>query len=323
MTNKEKYEKFCENTFVPIYSKPWWMDAVCSPNSWDVWICEENGNYLAAMPYYVEERNGLKYITKAPLTQNNGIIFNYPDGCSDLSKSKFNERVINKACTYIANLGLDVYEQQYQVSFTNWLPFFWNYYTASVRYTNRIEIDYIDKVWEKISSRKKRNIKKGKKNAIIMEISDTRLFYNEHRKVFLKQGLECPFSFDLFNKLVSAAYKNNSGKMMVARNSIGIITSVMFVVWDDKTMYYLVGGGIPEYQNEESFSYLMWCMIQEAMEKGLIFDFEGSVIKRIAKSNCEYGAVPVPYFRIRKVFNPSVIHDEAVKEVEKLSANFK
>lgn len=29
MTNKEEYQEFCETTYVPIYSKVWWMDAVC------------------------------------------------------------------------------------------------------------------------------------------------------------------------------------------------------------------------------------------------------------------------------------------------------
>ena len=29
MTNKDKYELFCQQTYVPIYSKPWWMDVVC------------------------------------------------------------------------------------------------------------------------------------------------------------------------------------------------------------------------------------------------------------------------------------------------------
>ncbi len=38
MTNKEKYQAFCEHTYVPIYSKPWWMDAVCGPENWDVWL---------------------------------------------------------------------------------------------------------------------------------------------------------------------------------------------------------------------------------------------------------------------------------------------
>ena len=75
MTNKEKYAEFCKTTYVPIYSKPWWLDAICKPENWDVWLYESGGNILAVMPYYMEKRGNYNYITKAPLTQNNGIIF--------------------------------------------------------------------------------------------------------------------------------------------------------------------------------------------------------------------------------------------------------
>ncbi len=32
MSSKEKYEIFCTKTYVPVFSKPWWMDAVCGPD---------------------------------------------------------------------------------------------------------------------------------------------------------------------------------------------------------------------------------------------------------------------------------------------------
>ena len=71
---KEEYSLFCNKEYVPIYSKPWWLDAVCGANNWDVWLYKPNGIVEAAMPFYIENRNGYRYITKAPLTQNNGII---------------------------------------------------------------------------------------------------------------------------------------------------------------------------------------------------------------------------------------------------------
>ena len=45
---KGKYESFCEKLMVPIYSKSWWLDAVCQPENWDVWLYEDNGKVIAA-----------------------------------------------------------------------------------------------------------------------------------------------------------------------------------------------------------------------------------------------------------------------------------
>lgn len=315
--NKEKYVEFCKTTYVPIYSKPWWMDAVCGEENWNVWLYEKNEVVVAAMPYYMEKRNNYNYITKAPLTQNNGIIFQYPEGAKDLAKAKFEEEVINSACCFIEGLGVDVYEQQYQTEFTNWLPFFWNQYQEITRYTYQIgNTSDLDAIWESFAGNRRKKIKKGLKNAVYEEVRDVKLFYEEHEKIFRKQNLRCPFSYDLWLRLVKGCQEHGSCQMMVAKTEEGKIASLSFLVWDEKKLYRLLGGGIPEYQNLDTYSAMTWMEIQLAHEKGLIYDFEGSVIKRISKSNAEYGAVPKPYFRIRKVFNPEIMRMETEKRIE-------
>ncbi len=313
MKNKEKYVCFCEKTYVPIYSKPWWMDAVCDKDNWDVWLYEKGNNILAAMPYYLEQRGRYKYITKAPLTQNNGIIFNYPDDGSmkNIAKQKFEEDTIKNACIFIQNFGLDVYEQQYQYNFRYYLPFYWNNYEIIPRVTYVIkDTSNIEKLWGDLSSKYRKNIKKGQKNSISRQNLSKEHFYSEHEKVFKKQGLECPFSYKLWDGLYEACKKHNSGKILYATDSSGNITSLLFLVWDEKSMYHLLGGSIPGYQELESYNSLTWEAIKLASQMGLKYDFEGSVIERISKSFREFGGNPEIYYRIRKVFNPEIFEKE-------------
>ena len=63
MSVKEQYKIFEENNYIPIYSRHWWMDAVCEAENWNVWVYEKEGDILAAMPYYIEKRG--KYIVNA------------------------------------------------------------------------------------------------------------------------------------------------------------------------------------------------------------------------------------------------------------------
>lgn len=309
--NKEKYRKFCEKVNVPVYSKDWWLDAICGEENWDVWLYEKGNEVYAAMPYYMEQRGGYRYITKAPLTQNNGIIFRYPDNIKLCAKAKHEEKIIDAACQFIQNLGIDVYEQQYEYSFKNWLPFYWNQYTAITRYTYVIDTEpSIEVIWDNISSSCRNVIRKGSKNCKIQDGLDYKLFYTEHEKVFKKQGLPCPFSFELWERLYFSVVKNNSGKIMYAENENGDILSVAFFVWDHEHVYLLLGGSMPEFSNTDSYSVLIWNGINMAKEKGLKFDFEGSVIKRISKSFREFGGIPMPYFRIRKVFNKDIAYKE-------------
>lgn len=319
MTNKERYEKFCESTYVPIYSKSWWMDAVCGPDNWDVWLYESGGEILAAMPYYMERRGKYKYITKAPLTQNNGIIFKYDPRAKLSAELRFEEKVINSACVYIAGLGVDVYEQQYQYSFQNWLPFFWNYYTQITRYTYVVEdTSDLDAIWNNIEKSRRNRIKKGQQNTTLHEGMSPEEFYRWNETVYTKQGLITPFSYDLWERLYKACVTHNSGKILYRTDSEGNVACISFIVWDDQFVYKLIGGAIPDRSFLEAHSAMTWNQIEFAHKHGLKFDFEGSVIKRISKSFREYGGIPKAYFRIRKVFNEEILRKEAEEQIARI-----
>lgn len=318
MTNKEKYSVFCERNYIPIYSKSWWMDAVCGEQNWDVWIYGKDTNIVeAAMPYYLEKRGKYQYITKALLTQNNGIIFKNNTDLKECSRAKYEEKVINAACEFIADLNVDVYEQQYQPNFQNWLPFFWNQYTAITRYTYVVEdTSDLETLWENISSSYRNKIRKGQRNANVKKGLDFKKFYEEHEKIFLKQNMPCPFSFEQWKQIYTAVINNSSGIILYSETSTGEICSVLFLVWDDKKVYQLLGGSMPQYQNLDTYDALIWEGIKIAHEKSLQYDFEGSVIKHISKSFREFGGTPKPYFRIRKVFNQEIMRMEFEKQIK-------
>lgn len=317
MTNKERYMQFCDDIYVPIYSKAWWLDVVCQPENWDVWLYEKGGDILAAMPYYTEKRGQYNYITKAPLTQNNGIIFKFYKDSKLETRAKFQEHVIDAAAEFIKSLALDVYEQQYHYSFDNWLPFYWNQYTAMTRYTYVLEdTSDLDILWDGISSSYRNIIRKGYKIAKVREGDDADEFWNLHKKVFDKQGLECPFPYDLWIRLYKACKAHNSGKIMYAVDDDNHILSIIYLVWDEQSVYHLLGGSMTEYQNMQTYDMLIWEGIKFASQMHLKYDFEGSVIKRISKSMRQFGGKPMPYFRIRKVFNPEIIRAEAEKQIK-------
>lgn len=320
MTNKEKYELFCSRNYVQIYSKPWWLDAICGEDNWDVWIYELGNDILAAMPYYVETRGHYRYITKAPFTQINGIQFSGINGNAKRQTiAAMEEKIINAACDYIESLKIDVYEQQYPYTFKNWQPFYWRNYKSILRYTYVIPYDKsMDVVKDEISSKYKGHIKKGQRSTEILSDFDKSLFKTEHEKIFLRQNLPDPLSNAMWERMYGECKKRDKGITLAAVDENGNIHGVMFLVWDEKAIYLLLGGYMPEYAWSQAYPALTYHAISLSRKMGLGFDFEGSMIKRIACSMREYGGIPMPYFRIRKVFNPDIIKQEAQKEIEGL-----
>lgn len=325
MTNKERYEEFCKSTYVPIFSKSWWMDCTCGPDNWDVWVYDpgEGEELLAAMPYYVEWRGDhkqYKYITKAPLTQNNGIIFRRDSTRKFAREMEMQERIINEANEFIKTLNLDVYEQQYHRDFQNWSPFFWLNYTCLLRYTYVIEdTSDMEKVMEEFTPNYRKNIRKGQRLTSFSNDIDPDTFFDEHGKIFAKQGLPDPISYEMWDKLIKACKEHDAGDIICARDPEGNIHSLMFIVWDDEALYPILGGYMPEYANSQSYPALTYYSIELAHNKGLAYDFEGTMIHRVAKSFRQFGAVPKPYYRVRKVFNPEIVRREAEQYIDTLA----
>lgn len=323
MTNKEKYAKFCGRTYVPIYSKPWWMDAVCGAENWDVWLYEKGGAVKAAMPFYKTTKNGYNVITKASNTQNNGIIFDYEKLVKIPARLSFEEKVINAACDYIETLNLDKYEQQFHYSFKNWLPFFWRYYDAIVRYTYVIDTtNSYEKIESNFTAKVRNEIRKAEKLVRLverdLEISE---FFQINEMSFMRQGKQTPYDLEFVSRIYNACQINGAGRILAAETQDGTLCSVAFLVWDEKSLYYLLNGTDPQYRATQANYFLIREAIKLAKELGKNFDFEGSVIQPIEKAFREFGGTPMPYFRVSKVYNSTMLKDEMEEKIKQLKGN--
>lgn len=313
---KEKYINFCQTIYTPIFSEAWWMDAICGSENWDVWIYEKGGSVLAAMPYYLEQRGEYRYITKPPLTQNNGLLIRYPQNQKRVKRTHYEEEIACAANAHIQSLGIDVYEQQFHYTYDNFLPWFWNRYVCIPRVTYVIE-DTADMqtVESNISSKYRSVIRKGRRAASQFSAIAPETFYALHEKIFLRQGLKCPFSLEQWTRLYKACDMRGAGCILAAQDAQGDVLSLAYFVWDAESLYLLAGGPVPEHASLDTYDALVYEGILLASRKGLKFDFEGSVVRQINHSFREYGGAPKLYYRIRKVFNPNIVRKEAEEAI--------
>lgn len=320
MNSKERYTDFCKTAYVPIFSKPWWLDAAVGEENWDVFVLEKSGVFCAALPYYLTNRDGYKIITKAPNTQNNGIIINYPEGQKATTKLDYEEKCITACCDYIESLGLDKYEQQYHYSFQNWLPFFWRYYKEITRYTYVIDTSKsIEEIESGYATNLRNHIRKARKIVSLSkdEISADR-FFEVNRMSFNRQGREIPYSLDFVKRIYTACKEHDACKIFCAEDEAGNIHSVALLVWDEKSAYYLLNGTDPKYKASQANDFLIDEAIKFSKNKGLLFDFEGSVIRPIEHAFREFGGERKAYFRIYKTFNKELLKKELEEQLSQV-----
>lgn len=304
MDDRERYRELCRrDNSIPVFSQAWWMDTVCGTDNWNVYLIGNGMDIKAAFVYSIQENEKGKYIGRISLTQNNGIWIKYPQDQGIIARQSYEEKIVNEICDFIESLDLVKYDQQYHYHFTNYLPFFWRYYKETTKYTYVIEdTANLEAVRLGYSSKLKNVLRKAEKYLHIEEENDLDEFYRINRMSFERQGIEIPYSFEYFRRIVKACEENHAGKLLCARDEDGNVQSVAMLIWDAMSVYYLLNGTNPEVKSYQGNDLLIDASIEEAHKLGLKFDFEGSVIKNVNHAFREFGGTPKPYFRISKEF---------------------
>lgn len=302
--NKEIWKEICKKEMsVPIFSQPQWLDVVCPNKDWDVYLVGKDKNIKAALVYSIFENEKGRYIGRIPMTQNNGLWIKYPLNQGIISKQSYEEKIIDEVCDYIEGLGLYMYDQQYHYSFSNYMPFFWRYYSGVTKYTYVIEdTSDMEKVRSDYSSKLRNAIRKAENGISVCETEDLHMFYEVNKKTFVRQGMMMPFTYEFFEKLYKGCKEHNACKLLLAKDTNEQIHSVAMLVWDKMSVYYFLNGTDPELKSSQANVLLIDKGIEIAHEKGLRFDFEGSVIRGVNHAYREFGGIPKPYFRITKKF---------------------
>ncbi len=298
MSNKEIYCNYCKENDVPLFNQPFWWETVAS-EQWDVAIVERGGNLVAALPYHIKTKGVHKIILPPQLTQYTTLILNYPEGQKYASKIGFEKEQISQIIEQLPQV--DYIELTLSPTLTNWLPFKWNEFSETTRYTYLIEdLSDLDVVFKGCKENIRREIKKGEKQLSVEVMEDVDLFYEVNQKTFERQKIKNPYSKGLFEKVDISCSNHKCRSIYVAKDIHGNIHGSIYIVWDKETSYYLAGGSDPEFRTSGAHSLLMWKAIQDASKRKQKFDFKGSMIESVERFFRGFGAVQTPYFKVKK-----------------------
>ncbi len=302
MSNKDIYRDLCEaETTIPIFSRDWWLDVVCSDSDyWDVAIVEKGGKVMASMPYYIKRKYGFTLITQPFLTQTIGPWLRP-------SKAKYAKALAEQKDlmqSLIDQLpAFDHFVQNWNYRNSNWLPFYWNGFKQSTNYTYILS-DLSDEslLWSGMQANIRTDIRKAENRFNLKVRDDVGMdtFLRLNQMTFDRQGKSLPYSEEFVRRLDAACVKRHCRKIWIAEDSGGQPHAGVYIVWDENNAYYIMGGGDPELRNSGATSLCMWHAIRHAATVTKKFDFEGSMIESVERFFRAFGAVQVPYFNVSK-----------------------
>jgi hypothetical protein len=317
MTNKEKYRQFCQKEKdIPIFNKDWWLDSVCGKDNWDVVLVEKGQEIFASFTYYKKKKVIYEVIAMPQLTQTMGVYIKYPEKQKNDKKLSYEKDIMGKLIELLPDY--DIFNQNFHYSITNWLPFYWNGFNETTKYTYLIQdIHDIDTAWNNFSSSARSKINKAKKNLMIQESNDIKLFYEINKMSFDRQNISMPYSFEFIQNLDFYCKKNNSRKILFAKDTDNNIHVAIYLVWDNRSVYLIMSGGNPKLRNSGAKNLLVYEGIKFAIENNLIFDFEGSMMENIEIYNRSFGAKQTAYFNISKTNSKFLKIRKLIKEIVK------
>ena len=288
------------NSYEPIFSRSWWLDAV-APKQWDLIEVEENNKVVAKLAFCIKKSHGFKILTQPMLTQVLGSYFDIETDKSKystiLSRQKdLSNKLLDKLPAY------DYFSQNFHYSFTNWLPLYWKGFQQSTRYTYVIEnLANLDDVWSNFEPKIRTDIKKAQTQVVVRDDLGLEEFYKINLMTFERQNRQPACDFETLNSLDKACAIKNSKKIFFAQDSLGRVHAAIYIVWDEESAYYLMGGGDPALRNSGATSLLLWEAIKFASTVTKKFDFEGSMVESIERFFRGFGAIQRPYFNISKM----------------------
>ncbi|WP_349353675.1 GNAT family N-acetyltransferase [Gracilimonas sp. BCB1] len=240
----------------------------------------------------------MNLITMPPLTQTLGPWIKPLPGkySTQLSKEK---ELLNELIDKLPKFHF--FRQRFHYSQKNWLPFYWNGFKQTTRYTYVLEdISNPDKIWDNMQGNIRREIKKASDVVHLEVTDDPNVMWDLWNLNFEHKGQEVQTNYEDFIRIDNACAEHNARKIFLAKDKHGNLHSAMYLIWDEQSAYYLIGGANPEYRTSGAASFLMYEAIKFASDKTKRFDFEGSMIESVERFFRGFGGVQTPYFEITK-----------------------
>lgn len=299
--NKEIYRLLCgQESSIPLFSQAWWLDAAASPDGWDVALLEKGGVVVATMPFHFRRRAGFRISTQPWLTPSLGPWLRP-------SSAKLPRRIAQQKELFqglIAQLPpFDHFRQKWHYDQTNWLPFRWSGFSQTTDYSYILpDLSDLTAVWNGFQENIRKEIRKASGRAQLCVRDDRPLedMLRLHQLTFDRQGKNIPCPEHIVRRIDEACAARDQRRIFIAEDVQGRQHACVYLVWDENSAYYLLGGGDPALRNSGAASLCMWEAIRFAATVTQRFDFCGSMAEPIEHFVRAFGGRQCPYFSVSK-----------------------
>ena len=309
MNDTERYEQIVASSPQgSVFSTSWWLDAL-APGMWRGNVVAD-GDLDAAWPTLARRSRWGTLHLGPPLTPFLGPLLPPPQSGKRrwTSAERLLELLLEELGPY-AHL-----EARCHPSFSYWTPLSWHGCTQTTRYTWRLnDLSDLEAAEAALRPNIRGDIRKARKQGVNVVEAPTSELLSLYSATSRDRGQQADDTRRAIETIDGPASARDARRALVARDTDGEVHAAGYFVWDSACMYYLVGASDSRLRSSGATSLLIWAAITLAAERGLAFDFEGSMIRSIERFFRAFGSEPVPYSVIRHTPRAGLRAERVVK----------
>ncbi len=299
---KEKYIEHCnKEKTIPISSQYWWLDSLCSNSDWDVIIIEENEDIIGSLPFFVTKQGPFRVQTMPTLTPNLGVWIKSSEEIKYFDRIDYENRILQQVISKLPSVDFVNVNMHY--SMKNCLPFYWNGFQESARYTYIVEdLDDLDNVFNRFDPKMRNKVRKANKQVETISTEDIEAFFKINKMTFDRQGMKIPYSFQTILNHDKVLKEHKAREIFFAVDQNERVHSALYLTWDNMSSYVHMVGENPELRASGAGIKLIWDAIQFTRNELKLnkLDFEGSMIESVERVRRNCGGVQYTYSNLKK-----------------------
>jgi hypothetical protein len=295
-----------------LFESPEWLDAV-APAGWQCATVEESGRIVAALPYVIKSRAGLRVVSVPPLTPWLGPWIALEPGKYETRLAR-EHVMLRRLISQLPRADVAVIPAAPEQ--TNLLPFYWEGFDLRVGYTYRIPLDgSLDAIWQSIKQRTRNAIRKSARTLVVNPSEDVDAVMRLIAATYRRQGRAPPRIASTIGRILGSSPLKPHRELLVAQDQAGQTHAFALLAYDSRHTFYVIGGADPALRSSGAQTYLLWCAIERSYGRSAVFDFEGSMKEEIERPFRAFGAVqtaqitavsePTILGRLYRLFKPS------------------
>jgi len=241
-----------------------------------------DGPLAGGIALHTERYLGVRAVRRPPLTPFNGPVVAPSSKSKRSSRYSQNRRRVSEIMASCPRLGL--YDFVLPPGVDDLMPFIWNGYSTSAKYTYVIPASEKD-LWEEgMSNRNRRTLERAREDVereghvLVTDPPATEVAELLEGTAEVK-GFASRRSTERLPAWWDAVSSRDSGRLYLLRDPDGRPACATVLVWDARSAYYIAGGMRRDLRGESRLNFvLIDRMIRDAHDLGRDFDFEGSIV---------------------------------------------